>query len=239
MTLHFSLDLAFLSRNEKHCLHACTWDGYCLNQLVALLCCSPPPRLHLSELEAVRQDSPCLSMSGQCTLQPWACCLEIGVFLGCCTSSPSSHPLFFPWRTLNSLSPLKMLLRIHFLSATNTSNLLMLSTLVKTVLNCEVLWFDQSCWLIWNCDQQCSSFILSYHDIKNWLKFLTYWRWCQKQQYHHSSRTFTQSMSVTEKLFEWILALAHSLYERKSAYEKVGLTLIGSICEGFHRANDP
>lgn len=43
----------------------------------------------------------------------------------------------------------------------------------------------------------------------------------------------TQSMCATGKLSETeregVLALAHSLYERKSAYEKVGCALIGSI----------
>lgn len=48
----------------------------------------------------------------------------------------------------------------------------------------------------------------------------------------------TQSMSATGKLSEFS-PFAHSLYERKSAYEKVGLALIGSICEGFNIANDP
>lgn len=51
----------------------------------------------------------------------------------------------------------------------------------------------------------------------------------------------TQSMCATGKLSEreGVLALAHSLYERKSAYEKVRRALIGSIWKGLNRANDP
>lgn len=51
----------------------------------------------------------------------------------------------------------------------------------------------------------------------------------------------TQSMCATGKLSERerVLALAHSLYERKSAYEKVGRALIGSIWKGLNTANDP